>query len=299
MQDTAKNVNKTKTISLNSKRKNIKNINIINTDNTKSKESKNNFSSKAKDAKKENNLIKNTQDFLIENKIKKLNDEQMNSLEYEMALIVDKRTYFQYYISLLKRKQLLLFAFYPNDDYNLIVVKISLLILSFSLYFTVNGFFFSDSTMNKINGDHGKYNLLFQIPQILYSTIITSAINMILKLLSLSESKILLVKKEKNFIDAKIKSDSIICCLKAKITIFFALSLLFMLFFWYFISCFCAVYKNTKKILITDTLLSFALSMIYPFAINLLPGMLRIPALRSPEKNKKYLYKLSGYVALF
>ena len=69
MQDTAKNVNKTKTISLNSKRKNIKNINIINIDNIKSKESKNNFSSKAKDAKKENKALLFLWIFLIYNKL--------------------------------------------------------------------------------------------------------------------------------------------------------------------------------------------------------------------------------------
>ena len=71
-----------------------------------------------------------------------------------------------------------------------------------------------------------------------------------------------------------------------------------MLFFWYFISCFCAVYKNTQMILIEDTLVSFALSMIYPFGLNLLPGMFRIPALRAVKKDKKCFYKISMILAL-
>ena len=71
-----------------------------------------------------------------------------------------------------------------------------------------------------------------------------------------------------------------------------------MLFFWYFISCFCAVYKNTQMILINDTLISFALSMLYPFGLNLLPGMFRIPALRAIKKDKKCLYKAGSLVAL-
>ena len=71
-----------------------------------------------------------------------------------------------------------------------------------------------------------------------------------------------------------------------------------MAFFWYFISCFCAVYKNTQTILIKDTLISFALSMSYPFGLNLLPGMFRIPALRATNKDKKCLYKVSGLIAL-
>ena len=230
--------------------------------------------------------------------INNLNDEELNNLDYEIAIILDKRTYFQYYYSLLKKKQLLLFAFYPSNDYNLLPVKISLLLLSFSLYFTINGFFFSDETMNKINEDKGKYNFLYQIPQILYSTMISAIINMILKRLSLSEKQIISIKSEKDFLIARKKSKKIKKCLLIKLSIFFILSFILMAFFRYFISCFCAVYKNTQEILIEDTLISFALSMIYPFGLNLLPGMLRLPALKSAKKNKNCLYKASIFLAL-
>ena len=39
-----------------------------------------------------------------ENQFQKLNDEQINSLKYEMAIELDKRTYCQYYLSLIKKK---------------------------------------------------------------------------------------------------------------------------------------------------------------------------------------------------
>ena len=246
---------------------------------------------KIKTMNKDNKIqvYKNPQMFLNNSKINDLNDEELNNLEYEKAIQVDKRTYFQYYYSLLKKKQLILFAFYPANDYNLITVKVSLLLLSFSLYFAINGFFFSDETMNKINEDKGVYNILFQIPQIIYSTLISAVINMILKKLSLSEQQIISLKK---------KSQNIKTCLGVKLAIFFTLSFIFMIFFWYFISCFCAVYRNTQMILIKDTLISFSLSMLYPFGLNLLPGMFRIPALRAVKKDKKCLYKISRIIAL-
>ena len=193
---------------------------------------------------------------------------------------------------------MILFAFWPNDDYNLTVIKISILILAFSLYFTINGFFFSDETMNKINEDKGAFNFLFQIPQILYSTLISAIINLILKRLSLTEKQILIIKQEHNYKEAENKSKKVKLCLKTKLLLFYIISSLLMLFFWYFISCFCAVYKNTQIILIKDTLISFGLSMLYPFGLNLFPGMFRIPALRAINKNMKYLYQLSGFVAL-
>jgi len=231
-------------------------------------------------------------------KIKLLNDLEINTLDYQEALILDKRTYLQYYCSLLKTKHLILFTFFLYNDYNLAFIKISLFLLAFSLYFTVNGFFFTDETMHKINEDKGAFNIIFQIPQILYSTVISAVINLILKRLSLSDSQILSIKQEKNLKNAKILGDKILVCLKIKFIIFFIISFLFSLFFWYFIAGFCAVYKNTQNILIKNTLISFGLSMVYPLGLNLLPGFFRIPALRAPKKDKNCLYKLSLLVAM-
>ena len=152
--------------------------------------------------------------------------------------------------------------------------------------------------MHKITVDNGVFDIIFQIPQILYSSVISAIIHMILKKLSLSEIQILSIKNEDNFEKAKEKSKKVLKCLKIKFILFFILSFLFSLIFWYFISCFCAVYKNTQNILIKNTFLSFGLSMIYPFGLNLLPGMFRIPALRDENKNQTCLYKLSNIIAI-
>ena len=257
---------------------------------------KKNSNSKEQINKKANMKFSNKYLFYYKNQ--KLTDEELNNLSYEVAKILDKRTFFQYYYSLIKKKQLILFAFFPAHDYNLITIKISLLLLSFSLYFTINGFFFSDSTMNKINQDKGTYNIIYQIPIIVYSILITAMINFMLKSLSISSGPILKIKLGKNFIQCQKLSNDTEKFLKIKIAIFFIFSFLLMIFFWYYISCFCAVYKNTQMILIKDTLISFGLSMIYPFGLCLLPGFLRIPALKSKENNKKYLYKVSLLISM-
>ena len=227
-----------------------------------------------------------------------LNDEELNSLKYKDALEFDKRTYFQYYVSLLLKKQLILFSFLPANDYNIISLKITLFIVSFSLYFTINGFFFSDKTMHKIYLDNGAFNIIYQIPQILYSSIFTAIINTILKNLSLSEKDMLKLKHEKDVKIIVSISKDIKRCIYIKFGMFIFISLVLMFFFWYFISCFCAVYNNTQIILLKDTLLSFGLSMLYPIGLSLLPGIFRIPSLRSEKKNKKCLYSFSQIVAM-
>ena len=218
-------------------------------------------------------------------------------MEYNDAILIDKRTYFQYYWSLLKKDHLILFTILPANDYNLYSLKVALFILSFSLYFTINGFFFTDSTMHKVNQNNGKYEIVSQIPQILYSSIITTIINILLKMLSLSEKNILLLKQEKDLKKTKENSSVIKRCIIIKFIFFFIISNILLLFFWYFISCFCAVYTNTQTVLIKDTLISFSLSMLYPFGLNLLPGLFRIPALRDKTQRSKCLYQIGGILA--
>jgi len=62
---------------------------------------------------------------------------------------------------------------------------------------------------------------------------------------------------------------------------------------------FGTIYNNTQNHLIKDTLFSFALSLIYPFGIYLLPGLFRIRALSEPKKNYKYLYNFSKLLQMF
>ena len=228
--------------------------------------------------------------------ILRYNDYELNNLSYKEALVIDKRTYFQYYWSLLKQKQLLIFAFYTYNDYNSKIVKISLFFFSFALIYTVNALFFNYNTMHKIYEDQGSFNLIFQIPQIIYSTIISSVINMLIKTLSLSQNNIVEFKKVKEDIDKKLSD--LIRCLIIKFLFFFIISSLFLLFFWYYLGCFCAVYINTQEHLIKDTFISFILSLLYPILFNFIPGCFRISSLNAVNKDKECLYKTSKFIHL-
>ena len=176
------------------------------------------------------------------------------------------------------------------------IIKICLFLFSFALYYAINALFFNDSTMHKIYEDQGTFNFFYHIPQILYSTIISSAINMIVKKLSLSENNILSIKGKNNNENVDKKIQKVLKCLVIKFILFFIVCLLFLLLFWYYLACFCAVYKNTQYYLIKDTLLSFCLSLLYPFGINVLPGIFRIPSLK--KNNREFMYKISKIVQI-
>ena len=242
---------------------------------------------------KKSNCLHKKED-IQNNKLIKINynDSELNNLSYEKALKLDKRTYIQYYFSLLRMKQILIFTFYTYTDYNSKIIKIILILFSFALYFTINALFFNDKTLHKIYEDQGKFNFIYQIPNILYSTIITTAINVILKFLSLTEKNILDIKNETENIE--IKSSKILKYLLIKFIMFFILIFLFLILFWFYLACFCGIYKNTQIHLIEDTLISFGLSLLTPFLLNLLPGIFRIPSLNN--KNKRCLFCISKII---
>ena len=153
--------------------------------------------------------------------------------------------------------------------------------------------------MHKIYEDQGDFNIIYQIPIILYSSLICSVVNIIITSLSLSEKIILSLKKYNvNNVNIEEKITSIKRTLKIKFSFLFIILLLFLTFFWYYISCFCAIYKNTQIHLIKDTLISYGISLLFPIGLSLLPGIFRIPALKSKKANKECLYKFSKIIQL-
>ena len=218
-----------------------------------------------------------------------LNITEINSLLFKEALLYDKRSFTEYYLSLLKTKHILLYIFYHND-YNSTVIKISIFLFNLATCISVNALFFNDSTMHKIYIDHGSFNIIYQLPKIAYSAIISAFLNIIIRLLGLTESNILKLKKKGNINKYKKTDRNLIPIITIKFVAFFFINFLLLSLFWYYVTCFCGIYRNTQSHLIKDSLFSFITSLITPFLINLLPGFFRIIALKN---RKKLLYQFS------
>ena len=248
-------------------------------------------------SKKENKI--NKKEIEIENnKQKEYDDYELNELEYIEATIYDKRSLFQLYWSTLKREHLLIFTFFNCNDYNLLSIKLSRFIILFIGDIALNVFFFSDDSMHKLFLNYGKYDIFQQIPQITYSTIISQLIEVFLCFLSLTDKYMYQFKSY--LLSGKIiKIKEIIRCIRLKINIFFLFTFIIFIFYWYIITVFCGVYRNTQITFIKDSLVSFSISLAYPFFIYFLTSIFRICSLRSSKKNMKCLYKLSYIIPFF
>ena len=225
---------------------------------------------------------------------KKFIDYELNTFPYQTALINDKRTFFQYYISLIRKNHPLLFSFCPIKDYNVYIFKFNLFFLSFSFYYFINSLFFNGHIIHEIYTDKGHFKFIYLIRYILLSFFISYILSLIVKFIFLSERNIYEIKLEKSIQKANDKAEKIKKILIIKYIIFFIVGSIYLLLTWYFLSSFGAVYQNTQIYLIKSTLMSFGISLVYPLIFNFIPTFLRISSLK--KGNIELVYKISQYL---
>ena len=228
-------------------------------------------------------------------KYKNTIDEEYNEMSYNDALKSDKRKFYQYYWSLIKKKHLIISTFFSPNDYNLLSIKVCLFLISIALFICINAMFFDDQIIHFVHIYKGKYKLIYQIPITIYSTLISIPISLSLKKLALTQNNIMDLKNKKKFEEMLEYSVKIKKCIQIKTIIFFIFAAILFIFFWYYITAFSAVFKNVQRQLIKDSIITFIESMLYPFILNLIPALLRKYAL---SLKNKCLFKTSKIFAI-
>ena len=77
-------------------------------------------------------------------------------------------------------------------------INLSKFVFSVALDFALNVVFFFDESMRRVNYDYGRYNFIAQLPQNLYSTVISESIDVFLRYLCLTEKEMYRIKQLEN-----------------------------------------------------------------------------------------------------
>ena len=274
-------------------------IQIYNFNSTSSKGTIDFKSEKKLSLKIKDDLKNNKKESKIKTTLKDIeySDYELNKLRYKEAIKSDKRTFFQLYWAILKRDHLLI-TFINCNDYNLLSIKLTRFVFFIASIMALNAFFFSDDSMHKLFLNYGKYDFVQQIPKIIYTIIISQLLELFLCFLSYTDKYFYQIKS--NLMDGKTKKvNKIVRCMQIKLIIFFIFVGIMLVAYWYVISVFCGIYRNTQITMIKDSLISFSIVLAYPFALYLVPSGLRICALRSTKKKLKCIYKLSNIIPFF
>ena len=235
--------------------------------------------------KKENN---DSDEFLVI-----VDDMEKNFLPYMTAVKNDKRSFCNYYCSLIKCGHILISIFI--NDYNSLVIKLCFFLYIFGISLGINIFFFTDKSIQKIYEAQGKYtfqeSVIYHLLFILLSTIITLVIKSITGFFIYSDQIIL---KSKQNQEEKINL-SLIKIMSRGLLLFIS-NFIFIIIFWLYMGSFCAIFKNTQLYLIINGLTSFIIVLIIPFIYYFIPGILRMAALNG--RNSKFIYKFSQIIQL-
>jgi hypothetical protein len=162
----------------------------------------------------------------------------------------------------------------------------------------LNFAFFDDKILHEIYAIGGKYDFMYFLPKIVISFAVSYVITNIIKYIFLSERNIYEIKIQPTYPLAFNTSLKERRNLVIKYTIFFILGIIFLVFFWMLLSSFGAVYQNTQIFIFKNALISFSMSLCYPFIIIIFPSIFRIYSLNSKEKNNECMFKLSKFLQI-
>ena len=281
--------------------KNTENNEFINSSNDNRKNKRKSIKRKSKfekDINKKENNMEETQE--NKQRAKDLDMYELNNLEYDEACELDNRGFCKTYWSVLLREHLVLFTFFTCYDYNLFYIKIERFFVLICTQMTINGLFFIHESMHRKYTQGEDLNFIEKIPQLLFTLIGAHIIEVILCYFSMTDVHVYeiksLPKEEKN----SEKLLKIMDRMKRKLVWFFFITFLLFLFYWYFISAFCAVYQNTQIIFLRDSGISILTSFLDPFVIYGVTTILRLISLSLCCKKKLgCIYKLSDIIPIF
>ena len=223
------------------------------------------------------------------------NDYELNNISFQQAIKIDNREFCDLYRSLIKNKQLIMFSFFDFNSYNSPIIKKTIFFLSFIYHYGFNAFFFTDEILDTIFEEEGKYNPLVLVPLAVYSAMITTVfIKLLVDFLVLTEKQVLRIKNEETEEKANDEKKRLMKITIIKLCIFFSINIILLIFFWFYLTCFNAVYPNTQIFLVINTAISFVISNIIPLIYNLIPAFIRNDILTNKNIKKMKAKKKSS-----
>ena len=168
-----------------------------------------------------------------------------------------------------------------------------MLYLSIGIDLSFNALFFTNGIQEKNYESNGQISIFVTLPKVIFSCIGSVIISTVLSLLSSFAKKFNRLKKVTNKEKLSEEVVSFMKRLKYKLIIYFTIVFVLMIFFWYFVIAFCAVYPKYQNMWLGDSAKSLLISMLFPFLFALVIVVLRYYSI---QKKVKILYRISNII---
>ena len=228
----------------------------------------------------------------IESKVNNLNiiklskaEFDIQDLDYEEAIIYDKRSFLRMYWGFLVDSQIILGTFFTGNYFDLFIIKLSFLVYTFQISFFLNALFYTDEYISESYHNDGILDFFSGLPKSIYSFIATLITTNLLRMLSSSKNELMRVirrsGKFQNYIDI---INIILTKLRKKLIIYFILVFLLESFFLYYVTAFCAVYRYSQKYWFIGCLESFGIDSFVTLIICIFLALFRYIGIKTHIK---------------
>ena len=224
-------------------------------------------------------------------------DSELQDLDYEEAIIYDKRSFLRMCWGFLVDSQIILGTFCTDNHLDLFVIKLSFLVFTFQISFFLNALFYTDEYISDAYHNDGVLDFFSGLPKCIYSFIATLITTNLLRMLSSSKNELIKVIRSntkfsnfKSLINIKLKK------LRIKLIIYFILLFALESLFLYYVTVFCAVYRNSQKYWFLGCLQSFGIDFLTAFAGCIFLSLFRYICIK---KHIKCLYIFTNIINAF
>ena len=217
-------------------------------------------------------------------------------LPYSLAFSSDVLSYLMTYWNYLKFKQIILFTFFTQSKGILRSTKIVHFNLFIAFCMTFTALFFDDYIIRALYIYKGNASANVHVPNIILSSIFSFIACIIVRCACLNERDISKVLSETHINDRGEMAKKVRRGSYLKLFILYVISGVLILLFWYYVSAFCAIFKNSQKNYLIDFFVCFIVCNLWPFITCWIPTILIRKALYN---SNECLYKLSQIVSIF
>ena len=223
-------------------------------------------------------------------------DEKISDLSFYEAVKSDKRNIFQIYKGYLIDAHILINLFFSPNYLELRYIKFIFFIFGLGFDGFLNAFFYDISIIENTY-EVGGFDFFTEFPKTIYSTILTIIITFFINFLTNQKDKLAeLIEEYRTLPNYKQKLKDALKCLKIKLVLFFIINILLMLFFWYYCSCFGAVYVNSSKYWLFGMFESIIMGLLIPFIFTFITSLLRWISLKY---ELEWMYSITKIMAFF
>ena len=216
---------------------------------------------------------------------KEYDDDDLNELDFDEALIYDHRGFWQLVWIEMKERQLIINTFFVKEKLKPFCIKLIVFIFSITFYFVINGFLYDKKYVSKKLRRTSKSVYFFfvdSIKRIIYSSLVGALVNIVVGLLFRSDKN--LRKAQNKYKENRILLNGEVVKIykNMKITnfLFTVVNFIIMLAVWIYLFCFCGVYRNCQMDWVESAGIIIGVMQLFPIVISLLLALLRIIGLR-------------------